>query len=259
MTDTLEKLARSLTADNTALIPHLPYLLQDFWALGSSPADMLHLFQKNIAPDPNMKVLDLACGKGAVSIQMAQALGIHFKGIDFFPEFIDQARKKALEAGVSDLCRFEVGDANDSLKTERDYDCVIFGAVGNIFGDHKTSLKALIATIKKGGYILFDDAYVADEGQQLNSEHDYPTYEEWRAIFKGLKLEMIDCLDSSNISHEQVEKEMNWIISRADELKRIHPSQKDLFDQYVENQRSEYQDLEHDLVGATWLLRTESA
>ena len=29
-----EKLARSLTADSTQLIPYLPYLLQDLWELG---------------------------------------------------------------------------------------------------------------------------------------------------------------------------------------------------------------------------------
>jgi hypothetical protein len=35
------KLALSLTAETTGLLSFLPYLLQDFWELGSSPRDML--------------------------------------------------------------------------------------------------------------------------------------------------------------------------------------------------------------------------
>ena len=32
--ETEEKLARSLSAETTELLPFLPYLLQDLWALG---------------------------------------------------------------------------------------------------------------------------------------------------------------------------------------------------------------------------------
>jgi len=34
MLDVKEKLAKSLTAETTELIPYLPYLLQDLWELG---------------------------------------------------------------------------------------------------------------------------------------------------------------------------------------------------------------------------------
>ena len=52
------------------------------------------------------KVLDLACGKGAVSVRLAKELNIHFKGVDILPEFIDYAKCNAQEYGVSDLCEF---------------------------------------------------------------------------------------------------------------------------------------------------------
>ena len=38
-----EKLAKSLTAETIELIPHLPYLLQDLWEMGSSPKEMLDM------------------------------------------------------------------------------------------------------------------------------------------------------------------------------------------------------------------------
>ncbi|OPZ94067.1 MAG: hypothetical protein BWY74_00853 [Firmicutes bacterium ADurb.Bin419] len=58
-----EKLAKSLTAESTELIPYLPYLLQDLWELGSSPKDIIDMTQKHIQISKEMKVLDLTCGK----------------------------------------------------------------------------------------------------------------------------------------------------------------------------------------------------
>ena len=56
---TKEALATSLTADTTELLPFLPYLLQDFWELGSDPEVMIRLIKKHIALSPEISVLDL--------------------------------------------------------------------------------------------------------------------------------------------------------------------------------------------------------
>ncbi|MEW5953106.1 MAG: hypothetical protein AB1815_05035 [Bacillota bacterium] len=76
MSNVEEKLAKSLTAESTRLIPFLPYLLQDLWELGSSPKDIIDMASKhiNIYISNKTKVLDLACGKGAVSIRLSKAL-----------------------------------------------------------------------------------------------------------------------------------------------------------------------------------------
>lgn len=257
-----EKLAESLTADNSAIIPFLPYLLQDFWELGSSPEDMLLTFRKHIPVNKDTKVLDLGCGKGAVSVQLAKALGIRVKGVDILPQFIEYAKNKAQEYGVSHLCAFEVADANVSVNTERDYDCVIFGAVGDILGDYKETIMKLLPIIKSGGFILIDDAYVLDQSanEQLKFERTYPTYDEWDMFFKELGLTLVECKsvsdDDCDIEDDcDSEKEMNWIIMRANELIEKHPAHKSMFEQYIENQRNEYTDLRNDLIGATWLLQ----
>jgi len=76
-----EKLAKSLTAESTELIPYLPYLFQDLWELGSSPIDILKMITKHILVSKETKVLDLACGKGAVSVNLAKELGCMVKGL----------------------------------------------------------------------------------------------------------------------------------------------------------------------------------
>lgn len=66
MNETKEKLAKSLTANSIELIPFLPYLLQDLWELGSSSEEITDLLSDYCELNEDSKILDLACGKGAV-------------------------------------------------------------------------------------------------------------------------------------------------------------------------------------------------
>ena len=66
-----EKLAVSLSAETTELLPFLPYLLQDFWELGSDPVVMSELISKYVNISEKTRILDLACGKGAVTVKVA--------------------------------------------------------------------------------------------------------------------------------------------------------------------------------------------
>lgn len=89
MPDVEMKLAKSLTADTTELIPYLPYILQDLWEMGASPDNIYHLISKHVEVSEKTRVLDPACGKGAVSVHPAKAAGLKVKGIDIIPGFID--------------------------------------------------------------------------------------------------------------------------------------------------------------------------
>jgi len=114
-----EQLSHSLSAETTELLPFLPYLLQDFWELGSDPDVMADMIGKHISISDKTRVLDLACGKGAVSVKVAHKLRVKVKGIDLMPEFIEYARQKANEFDVDDLCEFVLGDINEAVKVKR--------------------------------------------------------------------------------------------------------------------------------------------
>ena len=51
--ETQEKLAYSLSSETMDLLPFIPYLLQDFWELGSDPEVMIEL----IGQHPDKKAL----------------------------------------------------------------------------------------------------------------------------------------------------------------------------------------------------------
>ena len=246
-----EKLAQSLTAKSTELIPHLPYLLQDLWELGSSPKDMLEMVKKHVGVSEKTKVLDLACGKGAVSVHIAKELGCRIKGIDLIPEFIDVALQKAEEFGVEEWCEFVVGDITEAVKTEKDYDLVILGAVGDVLGNSEETITLLKNTVKKDGYILIDDAYAKE-----NANPKYLTRKQWLETFHntGVKLveeKLIEEEELASINDEQ----QKWIIKRARELKEKLPEKADLFDSYIRSQQAECNELENEISGVTMLLQ----
>ncbi|MDD4212607.1 MAG: class I SAM-dependent methyltransferase [Bacilli bacterium] len=246
-----EQLAKSLTAETVDLLPYLPYLLQDLWELGSSSKDMIHLIAKNVPNPHHLHILDLACGKGAVSIQLTKALGCHTKGIDLMPEFIEEAKKMAQIHEVTSYCTFEVGDINQSVMTEKGYDLVILGAVGEVLGSNEATLHQLSATIKKGGYVLLDDAYAKEKMKKT-----YTTKKQWLQIIQNAGFLLIDELLVNDEEFSGVlEEQMFFLQKRTDELKVKFPNKASLFDDYMKSQLQECDELEHDVIGVTLLLQ----
>jgi len=251
---TEEKLAGSLTAKSTELIPFLPYLLQDFWELGSDPDVMSDLLRRHASVN---RVLDLGCGKGAVSIRLAEEIGVTVKGIDITPEFIEVAKQKAAApADVSELCSFEVGDITKAVHTEKDWDCVILGAVGDVLGDPLETLMLLKQTIKPGGMILIDEGYVKEKNSEVRYEnYEYLTLEEWHEVIQKAGLEILEIVHATEEDTADFECEMKNIEQRANELAERHPEKRELFIEYIESQFAEYTDLNSDVVGITMALR----
>ena len=259
MTD--EKLAASLTAETAELLPFLPYLLRDFWELGSDPGLMADLIKKHSGASKNAAVLDLACGKGAVSVRVAKELQAQVKGIDLIPEFIDFAAQKAREHEVADLCDFEVGDVNEAATTEKGYDVVIFAAAGDVLGSPRETLSKLKQTVKTGGLILIDESCAKDDGRAEDiryKNYEYLTEKQWHSLFaeSGLELAETVCFPGSE-SSENLDSAsgMAAITKRANELTEKHPDKKALFEGYISSQQGEYDDLDNSLVNVVWALR----
>ncbi|MCL2870487.1 MAG: class I SAM-dependent methyltransferase [Coriobacteriia bacterium] len=256
-----EKVAGSLTAETTELLPYLPYLLQDFWELGSDPLAMIEMVKKHAELPEDATVLDLACGKGVVAIKIAQALGVKVKGADLIPEFIKFSQQKADEYAVGNLCDFIVADINEVVSDGTSYDLVIMGAAGDALGDPAETLRKLKGATKAGGYILLDECYLAEGSSQADVKYDnyeYLTEKQWQELFKATGLKPIETLIASELEcSENLEGEsaMKLITARAQELSKKYPDKKDLFEGYVQSQQDEYDDLDSNIEGVIWMLQ----
>jgi len=77
------------------------------WDTGVTPPEVQEAFQTGDIPPG--AALDLGCGTGTNTIFMAKQ-GRQAVGLDFVPQAIHKARRKAQRAGVADRVRFEVAD-----------------------------------------------------------------------------------------------------------------------------------------------------
>lgn len=251
MNGTDESLARSLTADSTELIPYLPYLLQDLYELGSSPETIVDLLKRNASIDATTRVLDLACGKGAVSIALARAFPCLVLGIDLMSAFVDDAVARARLEGVEERCRFQVEDIHATTSRKETFDIVIYGAVGDVLGTPSETLAILRNVVKVGGWLVLDDAYGLLEGDSR-----YLTKKAWRKTAGSLGWAVVEDIVVTDDELDEVgDLQLTQIGLRAAELKQKHPEKAALFDGYVKSQHAECDELKQAIDGVTLLLR----
>jgi len=249
-----ESVIRAMDGMDSGLFPHLPYILQDFWEIGADPESIINLISKHHAPADTLRLLDLGCGKGAVSVRVARSLGCRCHAIDAIPAFIEEARKKAKEYGVSDLCRFEVGDIRRLSFEASAYDVVVLGAIGPVFGDYYQTLTTLLPFLRPGGSIIVDDGYIPD-----HSTFTHPLIQKHNAVIAQIQrsgMEVVDemVFDSSLVGASN-NAFMQSIPTRCAELARRYPDKKKLFLDYVEQQREESRVLEEEVVCSVMCIR----
>jgi ubiquinone/menaquinone biosynthesis C-methylase UbiE len=246
-----ELVAASLSATDIRLMDHIPYLLQDLWELGSDPQEIAGMLAGPAQLGASSRVLDLGCGKGAVSVEVARRIGCIVEGRDLMAPFIDVARRKAQEFEVGHLCRFEVADIFESVETERDFDAVIFGAVGDLFETQYELLEQLKRTVKPRGYLVIDDAFALTGDEYLSLKDWYRILDEARCeIVEEVPVDPAIVAATNRYAQRSIEH-------RAAELTERYPESADLFADYVADQLAECAELESWLQGITWLLRVK--
>jgi len=150
---------------------------------------MIMLMSKHMHITQKTKVLDLACGKGAASIQIANQFGCKVKGVDLMLEFVQVAKEKVKLHYVESLCDFELNDISLSVMTEKGYDIVIIGAVGDVLGNQAKTLHLLSQTISDSGFVLLDDGYAKAERKDAKL-----TRAQWLNVIKSSGFEIVEDL-----------------------------------------------------------------
>src|SRR5258708_14669450 len=77
----------------------------------------------NLAPETH--VLDVASGKGATALFLAERFGCHAVGIDYSGQNVADASQLASAKGLSSLVRFELGDAEGLPFPDKSFDAII--------------------------------------------------------------------------------------------------------------------------------------
>ncbi len=106
----------------------------------------LLLATTNLQPDD--KILDLCCGQGRHSLELARRGFRHITGLDRSRYLIRLARRRARASGFD--VRFREGEARKFTAPDSGYDCVML--LGNSFGyfDREEDDLAVLSAIKRG-------------------------------------------------------------------------------------------------------------
>ena len=232
------------------LFPFIPYILQDLWEIGADPDTVIRIIRKYFNDQHGLNVLDLGCGKGAVSIQVADALACQCHGIDAIPEFIEYARQKAKEYKVAHLCKFEIGDIREKIRKLPGYDVIILGAIGPVFGDYYATLTSLAPCLHDRGIFIIDDAYIGDD-----SDFSHPLIYRKETILRHIDQAGMKLLEEHIPEREQIKDADDHIYHhlerRCDELIKKHPDKEHLFRNYVKQQETEIDVLLNKVIAST--------
>lgn len=249
-----ESVVTAMDGSDKELFPYLPYILQDLWEIGADPDAIIKLIKKHCNRTAELKVLDLGCGKGAVSVKVSQKLGCTCYGIDAIPEFVEFARQKATEFKVNHLCKFETGDIREKVKKLPAYDVVILGAIGPVFGDYFSTLSTLAHCIHEHGIFIIDDGYIRDD-----SEFNHPLMCKKADLLQQLEKAGMQLVEDAIMDSDDIKDTDDYIFDnlkkRCYELIKKFPDKQALFLDYIKKQEIENDVLENRVIGTTMVIK----
>ena len=252
---TEQSIADSLEVDKK-LLPYIPFLLQDLWALGSSVDSIINVVGSLNLPHTQAKLLDLGCGKGAVSIRIASKCGLKVVGVDRMTPFLEDAQKKAMEYHVSHLCEFINKDIMDFVSVEHKFDLVVLASLGGIFGSFKNTIATLRTQIRSGGYIVIDDGYLREASSLMRKGYEhYKNHEDTIKELTAFGDVMLQEINTTDVSLKINDEYLNSIAKRGKELIAQHPELEDNINAYIQLQAEECDVINNQIEGGLWLLQ----
>ena len=104
---------------------------------------------------PGARALDVCCGTGDIALMLAQRVGPDGRvvGLDFTPEMIDIARRRAAAAGFASVCRFVPGDTQALPFADGTFDVVTVGFGIRNVGDPPRALREWCRVLRPGGLV----------------------------------------------------------------------------------------------------------
>ena len=89
---------------------------------------------KKLRLKKGMRIVDIPCGQGGVSVPLAEQYGVKVVGYDILPAYVRDAREYARERRVARLCKFKVADIRDVVKQKDICDVLLWVGPPHVWG-----------------------------------------------------------------------------------------------------------------------------
>lgn len=164
-------------------------------------ADKIRLAGEYLRLGPDDRVLDVACGKCGPAIVLAQAFGCRIHGIEVSPVFAVAGRRRAAEAGLSDLVDVEVADA--STAELGSYDVALCIGAAFVWGHIGDAARALAPVAKR---IAIGEPFARAVGAEEEGHVDLPATV---ARFESAGVDLIGIVAASEDDWDRYES-LHW-------------------------------------------------
>jgi arsenite methyltransferase len=152
--------------------------------------------------NPGSRVLDVAAGRGASGLALAQRYGCHVTGIDLSPACVDAAQHEVTRSGLVDQATFEIGDAETLGFDDGEFDAVICECAFCTFPDKLNAALGMARVLKPGGRLGLSDLV-----RRRELPPELQTLAGWVACMADAmaESEYIDCLETAGFRFQDFE------------------------------------------------------
>lgn len=147
---------------------------------------------------PDIKQLDLACGKAEMLCRWAKKYGIIGVGVDISSVFLDSAKKRAAELKVTEKLTFIQGDAGQYPQATHDFDVVSCIGATWIGSGLIGTLELMKPALKSDGFLLVGEPYWVDQPPEEAytalgvSENDYASLDGTLDRFESAGVQLVE-------------------------------------------------------------------
>jgi SAM-dependent methyltransferase len=165
---------RLYTDDELAKLPEITATHTHYkeWQVRKSSCQRLVRYLSTRRRSP--EILEIGCGNGWLSHQLAQIPGTKVTGMDInFTELQQAARVFSNDPNL----RFIHGDIDSGILGERQFDCIVFAASIQYFPSLKKVLFKTLSCLKSGGEIhVLDSPFYKPENLERAKRHSLAYY-----------------------------------------------------------------------------------
>ena len=107
---------------------------------------------------PNQRILDIGCGSGAQTIDLARTTAAQIVAVDKHEAFVTQLVKRTADQGLGARIQAQVGDMNDLAFPDGSFDVIwCEGAIVIIIGSFAKGLSTWRRLLVPGGYMVVSE------------------------------------------------------------------------------------------------------
>jgi len=214
--------------------------------------DKVRLLGERLRLGPRSRVLDVGSGRGGPALVLAHAFGCRITCVERSEEFLGDARRRVLEAGLGELIDLVRADGRDFQIEPEAYDAALCLGARFIWGGLDATLAALVPGVRPGGAVAIGEPYwrgwPLPAGFQPDADQDFRSLPAVVELFESAHLAPIALIAASEDDWDRYES-LHWLA--LEDWLGEHEDDRDApaFRERGRRQRERYLRWERDLIG----------